>query len=65
MFGGEDFTDMWRADAKLPDGLGAHEGQETLEVGGKSGGGHPTANECTTRRTLPPYSPAFVIQGLM
>ena len=31
MFGGVDFTDMWRADAKLPDGLGACEGIETLE----------------------------------
>ena len=31
MFGGEDSTDMKDADAKLPDGLEAHEGQETIE----------------------------------
>ena len=31
MFGGEDSADTWCADAKLPDGLGANEGTETLE----------------------------------
>ena len=33
MFGGKDSADSKDADAKLPDGLGAHEGQETLEAG--------------------------------
>lgn len=33
MFGGEDAADTLDVDAKLPDGLGAHEGQETLEAG--------------------------------
>ena len=45
MFGGKDSADTPDADAKLPDGLGAHEGTETLEADGKSGGGHPTATE--------------------
>ena len=33
MFGGEDSADSKDVDAKLPDGLGACEGQETLEPG--------------------------------
>ena len=45
MSGGEDSADTWCVDARLPDGLGAREGKETLEAGGKSGGGVQAAFE--------------------
>ena len=65
MFGGVDSADTQNEIAKLPDGLGAREGTETLEAVGKPREGSASCKQYTTRRTLSPHSPTIAIQRLM